>query len=161
MVANGMLLLAVGLLVAADDRRGDDRGAQALQGRWTVVSGEEGGKRQTDADVKDASVVFQGNRVRVKMKGEELEMTYTLRQTEGKKGRGEIDKGRGEIDFTLTRGPDKGKTSKGIYSLEGDSLRVAYAAPGEDRPRDFRTAEGTRQAMWVLKRAQGGDREEK
>ena len=75
--------------------------------------------------------------------GRDEEMTFVIRKGGDK----------GEIDFTLTAGPDKGKTSRGIYSLEGDTLRIAYAGPGEERPKDFTTAKDTKQMSWTLKRA--------
>ena len=150
MLPKAALLLVVGLLVPADRAKTDqakdtDKGVKALQGKWTVVAGEEGGKKQTDAQLKDSWVEFSGTRVRVHSPREELSMTYTARP----------DHKPAHIDFTVTAGPDKGKTSKGIYRLEGDTLKIAYAAPEKERPKHFATAEGSHQSMWVLKRATG------
>ncbi len=138
MLTKGVLLLAVGLFAVAEDV-----GPKALQGKWNVVAGEEGGKPLAAADLKEATATVQGNRLTVRKAGRDEEMTFTARDTGNK----------GEIDFTHSAGPDKGKTCKGIYSLEGDTLRISIAPPGEERPKQFTTAKDTKQMMWTLKRA--------
>jgi len=143
MLAKGVLLLVVGLFVGAADKDDSEKTAKALEGKWTVVAGEEGGKKAAAADLKDATVTIRGTGLTVHKAGRDEEMTFVLRKGGDK----------GEIDFTLTAGPDKGKTSRGIYSLEGDTLRITYASPGEERPKDFTTAKDTKQMSWTLKRA--------
>ena len=41
------------------------------------------------------------------------------------------------IDIKVGPGDAVGKAAKGVYKLEGDSLKVNIAAPGKDRPVDF------------------------
>ena len=55
------------------------------------------------------------------------------------------------FDMTHADGPDKGKTQKGIYSFEGDSLTICFREAGQ-RPREFTAKAGSGQAMFVLKR---------
>jgi uncharacterized protein (TIGR03067 family) len=57
-----------------------------------------------------------------------------------------------QIDLTTTEGSDKGKTSHAIYALEGDSLKISLAQPGQERPSDFTTKEGSKAMMFVMKR---------
>ncbi len=48
------------------------------------------------------------------------------------------------MDFRVTEGPDDstGKTSHGIYKLEGDTLKICVTRPGDDsRPTEFKTVE--------------------
>jgi uncharacterized protein (TIGR03067 family) len=143
MLAKGVLFLAVGLFVSAAAKDDADNTAKKLEGKWNVVAGEEGGKRAAASEIKDATVTIRGTGLTVHKAGRDEEMTFAIRKGGN----------RGEIDFTLTAGPDKGKTCKGIYSLEDDTLRVTYAPPGEDRPREFATAKDTKQMSWTLKRA--------
>jgi len=142
MLAKGMLVLVVGLFVGVDEK--SDTGPKALQGKWNVTAGEQGGERLGATDLKDATVTIDGNRLRVRKSGRDEEMTFTVKEGGNK----------GDIDFTITKGPDKGKTSKGIYSLEGETLRITIAAPGEERPKEFTTAKDTKQMGWTLKRAE-------
>ena len=41
MLTKGVLLLVVGLFVGAADKDDPDKTAKALEGKWTVVAGEE------------------------------------------------------------------------------------------------------------------------
>jgi uncharacterized protein (TIGR03067 family) len=43
-------------------------------------------------------------------------------------------------------------TSKGIYRLEGESLKICGAPAGEERPAAFATKPGTKQVLFVLER---------
>lgn len=54
------------------------------------------------------------------------------------------------MDATRTRGPQKGQTHLGIYSLKGDTLRWCVSTPGKKRPRSFST-KGS-QFLLILKR---------
>jgi uncharacterized protein (TIGR03067 family) len=43
------------------------------------------------------------------------------------------------IDLVIDDGPEeaKGKTSKGIYKIDGEKLTLCVSAPGKDRPKEF------------------------
>jgi uncharacterized protein (TIGR03067 family) len=47
----------------------------------------------------------------------------------------------------------KGKTQLGIYEVEGDTMKICFAAPGRPRPTDFeaRTGDGRTSAVWKRK----------
>jgi len=47
------------------------------------------------------------------------------------------------IDLLIEEGPEdaKGKTSKGIYKLDGEKLTICVSAPGKDRPKEFTQVE--------------------
>jgi uncharacterized protein (TIGR03067 family) len=56
------------------------------------------------------------------------------------------------IDVTFTEGPEKGKSSYGIYELEGDTYRVCIGLTGKPRPTDFASTPGSGHVLEVLKR---------
>jgi uncharacterized protein (TIGR03067 family) len=53
------------------------------------------------------------------------------------------------IDVTFTGGPEEGKTSKGIFELEGDTSKGCVGLAGRERPKEFAS---TLDALQVLKR---------
>jgi uncharacterized protein (TIGR03067 family) len=44
-----------------------------------------------------------------------------------------------KMDASQTKGPRRGKTYLGIYSLEGDTLKWCVSTPGNERPTEFAT----------------------
>jgi erythromycin esterase len=57
------------------------------------------------------------------------------------------------IDFVVTKGGLRGQIMLGIYVISGDSLRVCYAVPGRERPRDFTPKPGSGHALQEMKRS--------
>ena len=58
------------------------------------------------------------------------------------------------IDVTFTEGPEAGKTSLGIYQLDGETYKVCVGLAGRERPKDFEARPGSGHALQVLKRAE-------
>ena len=150
--ATGVLGIAVGALAGSGPTRAAVQGADEskadekpkadkdnLQGSWAVISLEERGKEVPEEEVKErnAEMVFSGEKVTLPIKGESKVAEYKLDPSKKPK----------EIDFVLD-----GKTHKGIYLLEKDTLKlcVQKVADGE-RPTKFAT-EGTTNVQYGLKR---------
>ena len=57
------------------------------------------------------------------------------------------------IDAVRSKGPDRGKTLRGIYELNGDTYKVCFAEPDKERPEEFSTTEGSGHRLLVFKRA--------
>jgi uncharacterized protein (TIGR03067 family) len=121
-----LALLALALLV------GDD-----VQGTWKPQSVELGG-------VQLPAAVFANWRLELS-KGK-----YTLTGTESP------DTGTYTVDGTTKPksmdvhggdGPNKGKTFPCIYELEGDTIRICYDLAGKERPKEFKTARGTKRYL--------------
>jgi len=72
------------------------------------------------------------------------------------KGTISLDAGKSpkEVDTKFSEGPIAGKTSLGIYELDGDTLKSCVAEPGDPRPKTFASRRGTRLMLVVYKRAQ-------
>ena len=48
--------------------------------------------------------------------------------------------------------PFRGKTLLGIYKVEGDTLYIAHAAPGQPRPTAFESPDDTEQVLSISKK---------
>jgi uncharacterized protein (TIGR03067 family) len=127
------LLLAVALGagfslgVSGTKALGDDKPQSELlkpfQGTW--ASSGEG---------LDATWTFEGEKIKASVAG----MDYTC------KGKIDTDaKPFATIDLVIEDGPEeaKGKTSKGIFKLDGEKLTMCVSAPGKDRPKEFAQVE--------------------
>lgn len=136
------VLLALPLVVRADEKKGD---LKAMQGTWQVVAVEQGGKKGPEEDLKkaDPRLTIDGNKFEYKSGEKKLAHgTFTLDE---KKTPPTID-----VDG---KGAD-GKEQKtvGIYELKGDTMRVCFVHAGEDRPKEFKTEEGKKHALITYKR---------
>jgi uncharacterized protein (TIGR03067 family) len=111
-----------------ENKRGEEKSDAALfkpfQGTW--ASSGEG---------IEATWTFDGDKIKANVAG----MEYTC------KAKIDADaKPHSTIDLTVVDGPEeaKGKTSKGIYKLDGEKLTICVTSPGgENRPKDFAQVE--------------------
>ncbi len=118
------LLFAAGLAVSAVAADAKD---EALEGKWKVVSVERDGK--TDAKWTDGVRTMKDGKYELKPKeGDAVTGGYKLIDTTTTPK---------EIDFMPDAGQYKGKTLKGIYAIKGDTLKICFAEPGKDRPKEF------------------------
>jgi uncharacterized protein (TIGR03067 family) len=133
------ICLAIGLLLGADAVNAEE----TLQGTWTLSSGESNGKALTKEQLKDGKLVIKKDNYSVTIEGAEaITGEQKLDATAKPK----------TIDIKDSSGANKGKTCLGIYEVKGDELRVAFAAPGKDRPTKFSTKADSGQWMHVWKR---------
>ncbi len=130
-----VLVVAAICLLAADAAKDDPKD---IQGTWTIVSGERGGEVTPADALKDATVIFAGNKFTAKINDRTREGTFKLDPAKKPK----------TIDVTIDD-----KDGLGIYELNGDNLKISFNPPGDERPADFRTKEATRQMTLILKRA--------
>jgi RNA polymerase sigma factor (sigma-70 family) len=104
-----------------------------FQGSWTLVSEEQDGKPQPAPQQKKI-YTFAGDKLRLTIEGGDLPKPITdksgFRLNPTKKPK--------EID-----GLEDAKTGmKGIYLLDGDTLKICIALPGKDRPTEFLSRQG-------------------
>jgi len=128
-----LVLVVVGLCPAsADDKKDQD----ALQGTWAVVSATRGGK--PNDSIKNDKLVFEGTTVTVKTaSGRDEPATFKLDSSKSPK----------TIDIMPKEGDQK---IQGIYKLSGDMLEICFNR--DERPTEFKSAEGSRNFLVVLKR---------
>jgi uncharacterized protein (TIGR03067 family) len=135
--------MLVGLVAGADGKKDDAKADQErLKGTWTIVSIERDGKANENA--VGGKVTFDGDTMTFKVKDNEHKGTFKLDPT--KKPR--------QIDLTPGDGPEKDKVVEGIYSLKKDELKICIAHPGNERPKDFESKEGSGHSLVTLKRGE-------
>ncbi|WP_020469455.1 TIGR03067 domain-containing protein [Zavarzinella formosa] len=127
------LVLVFAGVALADDAKGID-------GKWTIESVTKNGK--ADANWAGGSRENTGD-------------TYTMASKAGKSftGKMKVDAAKKTVDLMPSDGTYKGKTLLGIYSLEGDTLKICFAEPGKDRPAKLESAEDSGVTLAVHKKA--------
>jgi uncharacterized protein (TIGR03067 family) len=148
LVGSALVPAAVGLLAAAsaDDTRDEavKKELKRLEGTWVVVSVVfDGLPSPPEEALKDQAIVRKGEKE-----------TTTLKGKETGKGTVKVDptKKPAEIDYTFDGGPNDGKTLRGIYKVEGDTMTVCYGPLGKDRPTEFESKKGSGVGLVVHKR---------
>jgi uncharacterized protein (TIGR03067 family) len=147
----GRLAWVVGWLVAVTSARAgglDDfsRDIRGLEGTWNVVKFE---RDQQDLTASGMTWTIRPDAITIKIQGAKGELAavaktpYRLNITNTSRG----------IDLMPTYPPNNGRTVLGIYSLEGDTLRLCLqrrAAP--NRPTEFTSARDSNCELIVLQR---------
>jgi RNA polymerase sigma-70 factor (ECF subfamily) len=113
-----------------------------LQGTWTLVSLETGGKKVPEGQLQDVTFVVKDDKATLKH-GDAPAHEGTLKVDPGKDPK--------EIDMTLGEA-GKGEVQKAIYKLEKDTLTICTAHSADERPSAFATKEGTKLAVMVFKK---------
>jgi uncharacterized protein (TIGR03067 family) len=133
------LALAIPAL-SGEGTKGD---ARKLEGTWALVSGQDQGKPVPPEKLEGNLVVFSKTTIVANDKDNKKVFVMSYKLNPAQKPRA--------IDMTISEGPQKGKSAKGIYKLEGDTLQLAYSIGG-DRPTSFTTKKGDKRLSFVLKR---------
>jgi uncharacterized protein (TIGR03067 family) len=123
-------------LVGAAAARADQTDQQKLQGKWIVDSFEYNGNPVER--LKDAVREFKDGKYSLTPKmGEGIDGTATLDPTQKPK----------TIDLDIN-----GRILKGIYDLEGDTLKMCYNLTSDQRPTEFASKPDSGLIMIVHKR---------
>jgi uncharacterized protein (TIGR03067 family) len=116
---------------------GDNSLDEKLDGEWDLISFEKDGKKVPEEDFKGMKVRFTSS-------------PGTVTVTKGEKtlaeGTVEVDRVKQPktINVTITsEGAKKGKTSLGIYRVDGDSLTLCFDDSGKVRPKEFASKPGS------------------
>lgn len=144
-------------LVASDVRAGDEvkKDLVSIQGNWKLISVSVQGVMVPEATLKKVikaglahsnGCLIEGDKFI--SKGDKIgtadTVVWTMRLNPTKKPKA--------VDLVHVA-PDEGKTTPGIYSLEGDILKIYFPDPnaeGQKRPADFANKKGV--MGYVLKR---------
>jgi uncharacterized protein (TIGR03067 family) len=143
----GLVVVAVGLLVGADDPKSAKsiEGAAELQGRWTMASLIIKGDELPESLRGPGSLIVDGVDYRLNVGANSANSTIKLDAAKTPKA----------IDFAFTTGPQKGETVRGIYKVEGNTLTVCRGlTEGDDRPTTFASPADSSLLLVVWKRAE-------
>jgi uncharacterized protein (TIGR03067 family) len=145
MKARCLLLVAVGLLLAADDAKDEvKKELDRFEGTWKWVS-IDSEKEKVSADAL--------KEIRLKLTDDKFVVTGdTPDKAFGGTFKVDPTKKPKTIDVTFGDGPQKGKTTLGIYELEGDTYKVCVDPEGKSRPTEFAIKPGSGYVLQVLKR---------
>jgi uncharacterized protein (TIGR03067 family) len=122
------------------------RADEALQGIWHVVSVEREGRAGND----DTWIIEKNH---ISFKRDNIVYEKASYQTD-------TAKTPTEIDLKFAAGPAQGKTIRGIYLLNRDSLKICYVSPSladaekKMRPTGFSGKEGSGTWLFILRREQ-------
>lgn len=164
-------IVVVGLSLLFATGCGSKPDQQAIQGTWTIESGEMNGKAAPPGELVKSRFVFAAEKVVIEdgdgkdeetykldpnPKPKTIDMTTTIKHIAfgtvvapaiGAKATASAPAVKPEDKVVKT----EKKTVKGIYSLDGDTLKLCLAEPEGPRPMEFTSANG--QFLIVLKRA--------
>lgn len=144
---HALLVVGVGLLLAADDTKQDavKKEIANIQGTWRFVSMEVEGMKHPDKHVSSYTLVLKGDQWAFSDgKKSAAKLTFQLDPAKTPKT---IDL----VDMDV----EKKRIIRGLYSSEGDTLTVCYHRdPGKegDRPTEFATKPDSGLVLFVLKR---------
>lgn len=140
------VLLSLGLAVGVVGLAAGQDNKTPLEGTWVIESLVRDGKDES-ANYKGGKRVNTGTK-------------YTMVPPGGSKAQAaeggftvNADKTPATIDMMPGRGQYEGKTLQGIYKVEGDTLTIAFAQTGKDRPTAFESKPGSGVVLVVHKRA--------
>lgn len=112
-----------------------------LSGTFQVTRFEADGVKSSEATLKTMLVIQKGADWEFRSGGDSTTGTDTVNPARSPR----------EIDATYTNGHLRGRTAKGIYKIEGDTVTYCWAEPGLERPRQF-AGDKRGHTLFVLKR---------
>jgi uncharacterized protein (TIGR03067 family) len=143
MKAKVLVVLAAGLLVAAEDTAEKDQ--KKFQGVWESTAIELNGKDLTADGVK-LTFTIKGNKATIEGNEEAKKdyggFTFKLDPTTDPKC----------FDIKVTAGDQKDTDLEGIYEFKGEELKLCVKLGAKERPAKFASPEGQNIALLVLKR---------
>jgi uncharacterized protein (TIGR03067 family) len=147
-VALALAVCLLAPLAAASTTKPSGGGAPgdvaAVRGSWTCTSAVVDGKPLPEKTTRKLKLTLTADRYKTDT-GDEVLFDSNYRLDPGHKP--------GRIEMVGTEGDAAGKPALGIYSLEGDTLRICYTMPGGKRPERFESATGSAAYLIVWKRA--------
>jgi uncharacterized protein (TIGR03067 family) len=135
------LALCLSPITRADEKA--DADLKAMVGKWKVEKAEYDGKDITAFFTTLKFGIHAGGKYTVDFGKEKDEGTFTVDPSKSPK----------EVDVKSEAGPNKGKTIKAIYKIDGDTMTVCYEHDtNEPRPTKFESKAKTTHLLITYKR---------
>jgi uncharacterized protein (TIGR03067 family) len=121
-----------------------------LQGSWEIELQEEDGKTLSDKDLKGRTLCIGGSLFLVRHNASLIHL-----------GKMKIDVSRSPktLNAMVEKGNREGDILPGIYSLDGDTLKICLNMDGDGRPNQFKAAAKTGFVLMVCKRVRAKNEE--
>jgi uncharacterized protein (TIGR03067 family) len=115
---------------------------RGLEGHWTFASVEVDAAAMPVAMMSNSRMLIDGDRFRMESPEAIYEGIFTI----------DVEADPHRIDIEFVEGPEAGKWSYGIYTLDGDDLTICLGVTGARRPERFTTSPGSGHALECLHR---------
>jgi uncharacterized protein (TIGR03067 family) len=123
-IAGTLMVLSFAGVVLADEKA-----LKELEGSYTIVGLEKGGKPAPKEIVESLKINIKGDSLTINIGGEE------------KKAKIKVDSSKTPhtIDISPLDGPEKGMTFPGIYKADKGEVTIVFSEKGPDRPKEFKS----------------------
>ncbi len=135
---SAILLLMILQVGKCDDPKDSER----VDGTWVGSKAELKGKPFPEELTRTIRIAVEKGKNKVAVSGTFNEGNFKLDPSTKPKS----------LDLIATDGPNKGKQLLAIYELDGDTLKVCYDLTGKNRPKEFKTTEGSELYLATYKR---------
>jgi len=143
------LLCATSVIAASPKAAKQVKDQELIQGTWKVTSFHDYGEEMPKQELAKLRVVITEDRVSFGAIGQDpMCVNYTLNSA----------KKPAEIDTTHELDPGKPFVQLGIYSLEGDTLKLSLTGAGKARPKNFNEKSTS---TFILRRIKAPNRKSK
>ncbi len=141
MLKYGILIVAAGLMLGADEAKKDtSKELKQLQGVWVAVTFESNGEKAPAEDAKKIKLTVKDNK-------------WSLERSEGtNQGTIKIDGSKNPMQFDAAL-EDSGESVPGIFEIKEGVLKMCWTNPGGDRPTAFKGDEGKTLATFKKEKA--------
>jgi len=112
---------------------------ETLEGTWLLQSSESAGKPSTRSQLAALRLrfVFTGDNLRLESANGAQKARFELG----------ADKNPKTMDIIIGKA-----ISRGIYELDGETLKLCWVGDGDERPRDFSTSPRGKETLYIFKR---------